>query len=130
MRYFPTQALNFAFKDYFGTLLKYFNQDTKGKVLLANIMSGGLAGSCGNVFVYPLDYVRTRLGVDLGKEPGKREFHGMWDCLRKTYSREGFLGLYRGFLVGVVSIFFYRGLYFGTYDTGKELLLKGRKNIQ
>jgi solute carrier family 25 (adenine nucleotide translocator) protein 4/5/6/31 len=60
----------------------------------------------------------------MGKDKSQREFKGMWDCLKKTYIREGVRGLYRGFIIGAASIFFYRGLYFGIYDTGKELLLK------
>lgn len=61
--------------------------------------------------------MRTRLGVDLGTD--RREFTGMRDCLVKTVRNDGFLGLYRGFFIGVASLFLYRGLYFGTYDTGK-----------
>eukprot|EP00953_Heterococcus_sp_UTEX-ZZ885_P009692 5691-Heterococcus_DN1.PRE.5 len=34
--------------------------------------------------VYPLDYARTRLAADVGS--GKRDFTGLWDCLRKTSS--------------------------------------------
>lgn len=35
---------------------------------------------------------------------------------------DGYLGLYRGFGVSVIGIIFYRGAYFGLYDTGKPLL--------
>lgn len=124
IRYFPTQALNFAFKDFFGSRINVYDKSEKGKFLLANIVSGGLAGTCGNIFVYPLDFVRTRLGVDMGKGLQEREFKGMWDCMKKTYYNEGIKGLYRGFVIGAGSLFFYRGLYFGVYDTGKELVLK------
>ena len=30
-------------------------------------MAGGIAGSCTMLFVYPLDFTRTRMGVDLGR---------------------------------------------------------------
>lgn len=73
--------------------------------------------------MHPLDFARTRLGVDLGKSKGEREFTGLSDCLRKTYQREGIRGLYRGLFVALPSIFFYRGLYFGLYDTGKDIFL-------
>lgn len=66
IRYFPTQALNFGFKDFFNGLIKVDKKD-KTKLLMANVLSGGMAGTCGNIFVYPLDFVRTRLGVDMGK---------------------------------------------------------------
>lgn len=31
-------------------------------------MAGGLAGCCCMLFVYPLEFARTRLGVDVGKK--------------------------------------------------------------
>ena len=35
--------------------------------LFTNILAGGLAGSSCMIFVFPLELVRTRLGVDVGK---------------------------------------------------------------
>jgi solute carrier family 25 (adenine nucleotide translocator) protein 4/5/6/31 len=44
--------------------------------------SGGAAGATSLLFVYPLDFVRTRLGADVGnKATGEREFNGLIDCL-------------------------------------------------
>ena len=43
--------------------------------------------------------------------------------MRKTVQTEGVRGLYKGFDVTLASIFIYRGLYFGIFDTGKTLLL-------
>jgi solute carrier family 25 (adenine nucleotide translocator) protein 4/5/6/31 len=37
------------------------------KFFIGNMLSGGMAGSTTTLFVYPLDFVRTRLGVDAGK---------------------------------------------------------------
>jgi solute carrier family 25 (adenine nucleotide translocator) protein 4/5/6/31 len=37
------------------------------KYFFGSLLSGGLAGSIGLLFVYPLDFARTRLGVDIGK---------------------------------------------------------------
>ena len=37
------------------------------KYFLKSVASGGLAGCCTTFFVYPLDFARTRIGVDLGK---------------------------------------------------------------
>ena len=64
IRYFPTQALNFSFKDYFGKLFKPNKDASYLRIIATNIISGGLAGCCSTVFVYPLDFARTRLGVD------------------------------------------------------------------
>jgi solute carrier family 25 (adenine nucleotide translocator) protein 4/5/6/31 len=45
------------------------------------------------------------------------------DCLKKTYNSDGIRGLYRGLLIAIPSIFIYRGLYFGIYDTGRDIIL-------
>jgi len=81
--------------------------------------SGALAGAGSLCIVYPLDYARTRLASDVGS--GKRDFNGLWDCLRKTASGpKGILALYNGFGVSVAGIIPYRGVYFGMYDSLRE----------
>lgn len=54
------------------------------KILLMNIISGGIAGTLTTSFVYPLDLARTRLGVDLGRTASERQFSGLRDCLGKV----------------------------------------------
>merc|ERR550519_2658361 len=60
LRYFPTQALNFAFKDQIKLLFK----TSKDAAPSTNIASGGFAGTMSLLFVYSLDYARTRLAND------------------------------------------------------------------
>jgi solute carrier family 25 (mitochondrial adenine nucleotide translocator), member 4/5/6/31 len=69
IRYFPTQALNFAFKDQYKRIfLSNVNSEKQFfRFLLGNVMAGGAAGMTSLIFVYPLDFARTRLGVDVGK---------------------------------------------------------------
>jgi solute carrier family 25 (adenine nucleotide translocator) protein 4/5/6/31 len=125
LRYFPTQALNFAFKDYFK---KLFGRDKKRdgymQWFLGNLAAGGAAGSASLSFVYPLDYARTRLTNDLknAKKGGNKEFNGLIDVFAKTLKVDGPVGLYRGFVISCVGIVIYRGLYFGMYDTLKPSL--------
>jgi len=130
IRYFPTQALNFAFKDYFKKMFN-FNKDRDGYWLwfTGNVMSGGAAGACSLLFVYSLDYARTRLANDAksakkGKDgtTGERQFNGLFDVYKKTLATDGIQGLYRGFVISAVGIVIYRGLYFGLYDSIKPLL--------
>jgi solute carrier family 25 (adenine nucleotide translocator) protein 4/5/6/31 len=124
IRYLPTQAFNFAFKDAYNKIFNPYNQrDSPFKWFLGNLFSGGMAGSTSMVIVYPLDFARTRLGVDMGKSEAERQFKGLVDCMTKIHQKDGFAGLYRGFGVSVVGIFVYRAFYFGAYDTGKELIL-------
>jgi len=80
--------------------------------------SGGAAGATSLLVVYPLDFARTRLAVDVGKG-NNREFTGTVDCILKTARSAGWGkgGVYNGFVVSCVGIVFYRGAYFGLYDT-------------
>jgi solute carrier family 25 (adenine nucleotide translocator) protein 4/5/6/31 len=119
LRYFPTQALNFAFK---GQIKRHFSPakgDNYAVVLGKNIIGGGLAGGGSLAFVYSLDYARTRLANDLksSKKGGEREFNGLIDVYKKTWQADGIRGLYRGFNISFVGIFIYRGFYFGLYDS-------------
>merc|ERR1719498_549829 len=120
IRYFPTQAFNFAFKDTIKAIFPKANPKTEfGMFFATNMASGGLAGAGSLCIVYPLDYARTRLAADVGS--GKRDFNGLADCLKKTASGpKGVLGLYNGFGVSVTGIIPYRGVYFGLYDSARE----------
>ncbi|KAF8941159.1 ADP/ATP carrier protein, partial [Haplosporangium bisporale] len=91
IRYFPTQALNFAFKDYFKAMFNFKKEkDGYGKWFAGNIASGGAAGACSLLFVYSLDYARTRLANDAkGKGGGARQFNGLIDVYRKTIATDG-----------------------------------------
>ncbi|ONK74923.1 uncharacterized protein A4U43_C03F11500 [Asparagus officinalis] len=128
IRYFPTQALNFAFKDYFKKMFN-FKKDRDGywKWFAGNLASGGAAGASSLLFVYSLDYARTRLANDAkaAKKGGERQFNGLVDVYRKTLKSDGIAGLYRGFNISCVGIIVYRGLYFGMYDSLKPVLLVG-----
>ena len=64
IRYFPTQALNFAFKDKIKAMFKMKKTDPYMVNFGKNIMSGGAAGAMSLMFVYSLDYCRTRLAND------------------------------------------------------------------
>jgi len=130
IRYFPTQALNFAFKD---TYKKLFIEgvDKKKefwKFFAGNLASGGAAGATSLCFVYPLDFARTRLAADVGKG-ATREFKGLADCLIKIAKSDGPIGLYRGFFVSVQGIIIYRAAYFGMFDTAKSLFTTGEQRL-
>ncbi|KAI0025640.1 ADP,ATP carrier protein [Xylariomycetidae sp. FL0641] len=129
LRYFPTQALNFAFRDKFKKMFGYKKEkDGYGKWMAGNLASGGAAGATSLLFVYSLDYARTRLANDAksaAKGGGDRQFNGLVDVYRKTLASDGIAGLYRGFMPSVAGIVVYRGLYFGMYDSIKPVVLVG-----
>lgn len=117
LRYFPTQAINFATKD---ALNRVFLQGidpktNKSQYFIRSLLSGGIAGSFSLIFVYPLDFARTRLGADIGKSEAERQFNGLFDCCRKILAKDGIQGLYQGFGVSVLGIFTYRAFYFGYF---------------
>jgi len=129
IRYFPTQALNFAFKDVYKQIfMSGVDKKTQfWRWFVANLASGGAAGATSLCFVYPLDFARTRLGADVGKGAAEREYTGLANCLAKTVKTDGIVGLYRGFNVSVQGIIIYRAAYFGLYDSASGMLPDPKK---
>ena len=116
IRYFPTQAFNFAFKDTIKAMFPKVDKNKDfAKFFMINMASGGLAGAGSLMIVYPLDYARTRLASDVGS--GKAQFNGLFDCLKKTVASGGVGALYNGIGVSIIGIIPYRGVYFGLFDT-------------
>merc|ERR1711908_31872 len=117
IRYVPTAACNLMFKDAIKGMFPKANKDKEfGKFAAVQIASGSAAGGLTNTIVYPLIYVRTVLGADLGKV---KKYQGMGDCLAKTVKEGGFLSLYNGIGPSTVGIVVYRGTQFGLQDTIK-----------
>ncbi|ODQ63706.1 major ADP/ATP carrier of the mitochondrial inner membrane [Nadsonia fulvescens var. elongata DSM 6958] len=127
IRYFPTQALNFAFKDKFKAMFGFKKSEGYWPWFAGNLASGGAAGAASLFFVYSLDYARTRLANDAKshKGLGERQFNGLIDVYKKTLATDGIAGLYRGFNSSIVGIIVYRGLYFGLYDSLKPVFIVG-----
>ncbi|KAM6270255.1 LOW QUALITY PROTEIN: ADP/ATP translocase 4 [Porphyrio hochstetteri] len=121
-QYFPTQALNFAFKDKYKQIFmsKVDEEKQFWKWFLANLASGGAAGATSLCVVYPLDFAQTHLAADTGKGAAKRQFQGLGDCIIEIAKADGVPGLYQGFGVSVQGIIVYAS--FGCYDTVKRLL--------
>jgi solute carrier family 25 (adenine nucleotide translocator) protein 4/5/6/31 len=117
VRFFPTQMLNPLIRYTLRNLAVYDRQRSYTKWFLSNLASGTLAGAISLLFVYPIDYITTRLVCDVpDASTSKYQFSSPLDVALQTVETEGFFGLYRGFLASVVGIAVYRGLYFGFYD--------------
>merc|ERR1712004_241023 len=129
LRYFPTQALNFAFKDTIKAAFKTPKDAGQVEKFSKNIASGGMAGSLSLMFVYSLDYARTRIANDAKGKGGEHQYNGLIDVYKKTLKSDGIQGLYRGFTISCVGIFIYRGMYFGMYDSLKPILLGDNKSL-
>lgn len=114
IRYVPTAAFNLAFKDTIKRMFPKYSKDTEfSKFAMTQVASGAAAGGATNTLVYPLIYVRTVLGADLGKE---KKYNGMVDCLKKTIKANGFISLYNGIGPSTIGIVVYRGAQFGLQD--------------
>merc|ERR1712108_95617 len=103
-----------AFKDTIKALFATPKDASNATKFATNIASGGAAGTMSLLFVYSLDFARTRLANDAKGKGGERQFNGLIDVYVKTLKTDGIQGLYRG-------------LSFGMYDSLKPLLL-GDKN--
>lgn len=111
-RCLPNHTLNFAFRDiYRNTLLKNVDRNESfGKFLagestwvlsiywfwkfLGTFVSGGLGGATTLFMLYPFDFARTRLALDVKKD-GSRKYKGMVDCLKKIKASEGVASWYK-----------------------------------
>ncbi|CAD0092463.1 unnamed protein product, partial [Aureobasidium mustum] len=127
IRYFTAQALNFAFRDTFKAMFA-FEKERDGYWLwmVGNLASGAAAAATSLIFVYPLDYIRTRLANDVkDASSSERQFKGLVDVFEKTLTSDGIAGFYRGFLPSIIGIIVYRGLWFGIYDSIKPLVPTG-----
>merc|ERR1711908_253405 len=117
IRYVPTAACNLMFKDAIKGMSPKPNKDKEfGKFAAVQIASGSAAGGLTNTIVFPLIYVRTVLGADLGKV---KKYQGMGDCLAKTVKEGGVLSLYNGIGPSTIGIVVYRGAQFGLQDIVK-----------
>merc|ERR1711904_601276 len=117
VRYVPTAAFNLMFKDTIKGMFPKYNKNTDfGMFAATQIASGAFAGGVTNTLVYPLIYVRTALGADIGKV---KKYNGVVDCLSKTVKENGVGSLYNGIGPSTMGIVIYRGVQFGLQDTLK-----------
>lgn len=122
IRYFPTTALNFAIKDGFNRRFNTFDAQTNPySFMLTSLLAGGVAGMGSALVVYPLDFARTRMGVDVGHGT-HYQFNSLQHCLSSIVRSDGLRGIYQGIGPSLVSVFTYRSMYFGLWDSAKTLL--------
>jgi solute carrier family 25 (adenine nucleotide translocator) protein 4/5/6/31 len=127
LRYFPTQAFNFAFKDKIKGLFPKVNRKKHPwRALAVNIVMGGVAGAGSLSLVYPLDSVRTQL-IICTNDDGSPKYANMADFVRENVKTRGdilklYSGLYEGYVVSVVGIIPFRAIYFIVNDTLRSIL--------
>ncbi|GAA0154539.1 transfer/carrier protein [Lithospermum erythrorhizon] len=127
IRYYPSVALNFSLKDLYRGLLRAKSKE--GDFLSgpsANFIAGSAAGCTTLVLIYPLDISHTRLAADLGRTD-TRQFRGIYHFLHTIHKKDGIRGIYRGLPASLQGMVIHRGLYFGGFDTIKEMMSEKSK---
>ncbi|XP_026097316.1 mitochondrial carnitine/acylcarnitine carrier protein [Carassius auratus] len=84
---------------------------------LKNFLAGGVGGVCLLLAGHPLDTIKVRLQTQQCVV-----YRGTYDCLRKTVSKEGIFGLYKGMGVPLAGVTPMMALNFFGFGLGKELL--------
>ncbi|ESO93234.1 hypothetical protein LOTGIDRAFT_189855 [Lottia gigantea] len=72
--------------------------------LLPKVINGGIAGIVGVTCVFPIDLVKTRLQNQRPGPGGQLLYKNLLDCAKKTFSNEGFFGMYKGSGVNLLLI--------------------------
>ncbi|KAK7352544.1 hypothetical protein VNO80_17966 [Phaseolus coccineus] len=128
IRYYPSVALNFSLKDLYKSILRGENSSHNNLLpgATANFAAGAAAGCTTLILVYPLDIAHTRLAADIGSTE-VRQFRGIYHFLATIFHKDGVRGIYRGLPASLQGMVVHRGLYFGGFDTMKEILSEKSK---
>ncbi|XVE70904.1 hypothetical protein DITRI_Ditri10aG0107500 [Diplodiscus trichospermus] len=128
LRYYPSVALNFSLKDLYRNILRNgcFQDDHVFSGASANFIAGAAAGCTTLILIYPLDIAHTRLAADIGRTD-VRQFRGIYHFLSTIVKKDGIRGIYRGLPASLQGMIVHRGLYFGGFDTMKEILSEESK---
>ncbi|XP_026189500.1 mitochondrial carnitine/acylcarnitine carrier protein isoform X2 [Mastacembelus armatus] len=89
---------------------------------LKNFVAGGVGGACLLLTGHPLDTIKVRLQTQ-PKASCTHNMHyaGTYDCFRKTVSKEGILGLYKGMGVPLAGMAPMMAISFFGFGLGKQL---------
>ncbi|XP_033987786.1 mitochondrial carnitine/acylcarnitine carrier protein [Trematomus bernacchii] len=89
---------------------------------LKNFVAGGVAGACLLLAGHPLDTIKVRLQTQ-PKAPCAQYvlYRGTYDCFRKTVTKEGVLGLYKGMGAPLAGVAPMMAISFFGVGLGKQL---------
>lgn len=114
VRYIPPAMVNLVLKDTVNTLTRNLPGNW------GTFLSGYLVGCVSLLVIYPFDFTVTTMIVDAitGEE---FVYTDVPDVVRKV-TKDGYLGLYRGFTASLIGIAVYRAAYFGLYFSTDRFL--------
>ncbi|KAM9343416.1 mitochondrial carnitine/acylcarnitine carrier protein [Pholidichthys leucotaenia] len=87
---------------------------------LKNFVAGGVGGTCLLLAGHPLDTIKVRLQTQ-PKTARYVLYTGTYDCFRKTVSKEGILGLYKGMGAPLAGVAPMMAISFFGFGLGKQL---------
>ncbi|KAG0642060.1 mitochondrial carrier domain-containing protein [Tuber brumale] len=82
---------------------------------------GATSGSVGATVVYPINVLRTRLQAQ-GTAQHPQTYTGMWDVTVKTYSAEGFRGMFRGLTPNLLKVVPAVSISYLVYENSKKTM--------
>lgn len=89
---------------------------------LKNFVAGGVAGACLLLAGHPLDTIKVRLQTQPKASCAQYVLYtGTYDCFRKTVSKEGILGLYKGMGAPLAGVAPMMAISFFGFGLGKQL---------
>ncbi|KAL3918861.1 MAG: hypothetical protein SGILL_004044 [Bacillariaceae sp.] len=111
-------ALNFALMEYYKNIA--MAALTTPQSWMVSFLAGGMAGGTVTTVLYPTEFLRTRLALDLGGNSSQqRQYRGTWDATTQILRSDGIQGIYRGYGISLAGSVLYRLLYLGGYDAFK-----------
>ncbi|KAG8310451.1 putative tricarboxylate transport protein, mitochondrial [Homalodisca vitripennis] len=94
---------------------------------LKGVVAGGTTGGIEVCITFPTEYVKTQLQLD--EKGGSKRYTGIVDCVKKTVSSHGVLGLYRGLSVLIYGSIPKSAVRFGAFETLKSRSLDEKGNL-
>jgi len=109
----PAQAMYFAGYEAGRSLL--------GSSSSAIFAAGCMAQLCGSVTWVPMDVIKERLQIEGQLKTGE-VYGSSWQAVKQICRHEGFMGLYRAYVIHQFVWAPFNGLYFTTYERTKKYM--------
>lgn len=112
----PETAFKFTLND---RIKRLVSEDPSKMNFFQRVLAGGVAGGIAQSSIYPLEVIRTRLGV-----APKGTYKGIFDCAGKIYAKEGMKAFYRGMVPSMAGIIPYAGTDIATFEMTKQFMVE------